>query len=173
MSKTNDQSLLDALLDSWDKNNTILLNLLRVMPDGGLETRAVADGPSVSEMFTHMHYARVVLVSEDTPEFAGDLPQQEWMNERDPDRIAQLLGESAKLVNDAVRSRVESKRDMDRHYDHPILMLQHLIWHEGYHHGQIKLALKLSGRSIPDKDAGPETWWVWMRKTGSKTPYED
>jgi DinB family len=26
--------------------------------------------------------------------------------------------------------------------------LQHMIWHEGYHHGQIKLALKLAGRPI-------------------------
>jgi hypothetical protein len=43
---------------------------------------------------------------------------------------------------------------MDRHYDHPILMLQHMIWHEGYHHGQIKLALKLAGRAISDKQAG-------------------
>jgi len=29
MSDAPDQRLLDALLDSWDRNNTILLNLLR------------------------------------------------------------------------------------------------------------------------------------------------
>jgi methionine salvage enolase-phosphatase E1 len=54
---------------------------------------------------------------------------------------------------------------MDLHYDHPILLLQHMIWHEGYHHGQIKLTLKMAGRPISDKEAGPVTWWVWMRKT--------
>jgi uncharacterized damage-inducible protein DinB len=53
---------------------------------------------------------------------------------------------------------------MDRHYDHPILMLQHLIWHEGYHHGQIKLTLKLAGRAIPDDEAGTGTWDIWMEK---------
>jgi uncharacterized damage-inducible protein DinB len=42
--------------------------------------------------------------------------------------------------------------------------LQHMIWHEGYHHGQIKLALKLAGRAIGDEEAGPVTWGVWMRK---------
>jgi hypothetical protein len=47
--------------------------------------------------------------------------------ERDPERIAQILNHSAKAVRDAVKSRVESDRDMDLHYDHPILMLQHLI----------------------------------------------
>jgi uncharacterized damage-inducible protein DinB len=53
---------------------------------------------------------------------------------------------------------------MDLHYDHPILLLQHMLWHEGYHHGQIKLALKMAGRPFPDDEAGPVTWGVWMRK---------
>jgi uncharacterized damage-inducible protein DinB len=157
-------SLLEAVLDSWDRNNAILANLLRAVPEGGLAVRAMEGGPSVAEMFTHMHYARVVLVSEDAPEFAAKLPEKEWAGERDPERIAQMLNESAKAVRDAVQSRVEAGRDMDRHYDHPILMLQHLIWHEGYHHGQIKLALKMAGRPISDKEAGPVTWWVWMHK---------
>jgi uncharacterized damage-inducible protein DinB len=52
---------------------------------------------------------------------------------------------------------------MDVHYDHSALP-QHMLWHEGYHHGQIKLALKLAGRPIIDKVAGPVTWGVWMRK---------
>ena len=39
------------------------------------------------------------------------------------------------------------------HYDHPILMLQQMIWHEGYHHGQIKLVLKMGGHAISDEEA--------------------
>ena len=53
-----------------------------------------------------------------------------------------MLTDSAKTLRDAVESRIEAGRAMELHYDHPILMLQHMIWHEGYHHGQIKLALK-------------------------------
>jgi uncharacterized damage-inducible protein DinB len=53
---------------------------------------------------------------------------------------------------------------MNLHYDHPILLLQHMLWHEGYHHDQIKLALKLAGHPLTDKEAGPVTWGVWMRK---------
>ena len=41
MARTHDQSLLEALLDSWDRNNTILLNLLRALPEGGLEARVM------------------------------------------------------------------------------------------------------------------------------------
>jgi uncharacterized damage-inducible protein DinB len=157
--------LLEVLFDSWDRNNTILLNLLRVLPEEGLEVRAMEGSPSVAEMFTHIHYVRLVFVSEDAPEFARNLPEKEWLREREPGRIAQMLNDSAKVVRDAVKSRVETGNAMNLHYDHPILFLQHMIWHEGYHHGQIKLALKLAGRPVTDKEAGPGTWGIWMRKT--------
>ena len=75
--------------------------------------------------------------------------------------IAQMLTDSATAVRDAVKGRVLAGRDMDLNYDHPVLMLQLLLWHEGYHHGQIKLALKLAGRPISNDEAGPFTWDVW------------
>jgi uncharacterized damage-inducible protein DinB len=159
-----DQRLLEALLDSWDRNNTILVSLLCALPEGALEARAMEGSPSIAQLFTHIHFVRLVFVFEDAPEFARDLPKQEWTAEHDPGRIAQMLNDSAKTVRDAVKSRVEARRDMNFHYDHPILLLQHMIWHEGYHHGQIKLALKLAGRPMSDEEAGPVSWDVWMRK---------
>lgn len=164
MSDASDHRVLEALLDSWDRNNTILTNLLRALPEGGLETR-LAGGPSAAELFTHIHFVRLVFIAEDAPEFARDLPKEEWVDERDPDRIAAMLNDSARAVREAVKGRVEAGRDMDLHYDHPILMLQHMVWHEGYHHGQIKLALKAAGRPLTDEEAGPVTWDVWMQKT--------
>jgi uncharacterized damage-inducible protein DinB len=159
-----DASLLEALLDSWDRNNIIVVNLLRAVPEDKLDTRAIANGPSITELFAHIHYVRLVFVMEDAPEFAKPMPKEEWAEERDRNRMAQLLNESAKTVRDAVKSRVEAGRAMDLHYDHPILLLQHMIWHEGYHHGQIKLALKLAGHPITDEQAGPISWSIWMNK---------
>jgi uncharacterized damage-inducible protein DinB len=163
-----DKNLLEALLDSWDSNNTILVNLVRVLPQGALQVRAMDGSPSVAEMLTHMYYVRLVLVSEDAPEFAPnlakELPREEWAAEHDPNRIAQMLNDSAKVVRDAAKSKLESGCAMNVHYDHPVLFLQHLIWHEGYHHGQIKLALKLAGKAVDDAIAGPVTWHVWFDK---------
>jgi uncharacterized damage-inducible protein DinB len=164
MSDAPDQRLLEALLDSWDRNNAIMVNLLRALPEGGLEVRAMEGSPTIAELFTHIHFVRLVFVLEDAPEFARNLPGEEWVVERDAGRIARMLNESAKTVRDAVKSRVEAGREMNLHYDHPILLLQHMLWHEGYHHGQMKLALKVAGRPLSDKDAGPITWGVWMRK---------
>ncbi|MGM9320139.1 hypothetical protein [Deinococcus aquaticus] len=45
-----------------------------------------------------------------------------------------------------------------------VRIIQHLIWHEGYHHGQIKLALQAAGLPLADEVAGPLTWGVWMRR---------
>jgi uncharacterized damage-inducible protein DinB len=162
------QNLLEAVLDSWDRNNTILVNLLRTLPPDGLEARLMMAGsPSVARMFTHIHFVRLVFVAEDAPEAAVELPGEEWREERDPERIAEWLNDSARVVRNAVRGRLEAGHDMEIHYDHPILFLQHMIWHEGYHHGQIKLALKAKGLAIGDDEAGPVTWGVWMRKTSA------
>ena len=115
-------------------------------------------------MFTHIHFVRLVFVLEDAPEFASGLPKEEWAEERNVAHIAQMLEESAQTVRDAVKGRLETDQAMNSHYDHPILFLQHMIWHEGYHHGQIKLALKLAGSQIPDGAIGAGTWGIWMKK---------
>lgn len=164
-----DQSLLEAVLDSWDRNNQMMINLCRALPPGGLQARAVAGSPTVAELYTHIHYVRMVFTSEDAPEFAREVPKKEWIDELDPERIVRMLEESAPVVREAVKGRLEAGRDMDRHYDHPILFLQHMLWHEGYHHGQIKLALKAMGSPLADETAGPVTWALLTRKTRAKS----
>ena len=156
--------LLEALLDSWDRNNTIMLNLLRAIPEGGLDAKATASGPTVAQQFMHVHHERLVSVSEEAPEFSRPVPKHEWAADRDRERIADLLSDSATAVRDAVRGRLLAGRDLDLHYDHPVLLLQMLLWHEGYHHGQIKLALKIAGFPIGDDEAGPLTWDVWRKR---------
>lgn len=37
--------LLEALLDSWQRNNTILVNLLRLVPDVAMDARPTAGAP--------------------------------------------------------------------------------------------------------------------------------
>jgi uncharacterized damage-inducible protein DinB len=156
--------VLDALLDSWDRNNTILKNLVLALPDGALGLRATSTSQTIGGLVAHMHYCRLIFVKEDAPESAIAIPQGEWRSERDPRRMAAWLDESAAVVKDAVKRRLASGKPMDTHYDHPILLLQHMIWHEGYHHGQIKLTLKQAGQAFDDEEIGPVTWDVWMDK---------
>ena len=172
MSNAFQHGLLEALLNSWDRNNTILVNLLHALPEGGLDARAMEGSPSIAALFAHIRYVRLCTVAENALEFAKDPPElvlrddEEWVVERDPELIAQRLEYSAEVVRDAVKHYVEaglSMTGMYTSYDHPILLLQHMLWHEGYHLGQMKLALKLTGRSMPDQQAGPLTWGVWWQ----------
>lgn len=157
-------ALLDTLLDTWDRSNTILVNLLRSIPEGGLQARALPSSPTVAEMFTHMHHERMISVAEEAPAFAGEVPAGEWVVDLDAGHIEALLTASARIVRAAVQGKVELGEAMELHYDHPILLLQLLMFHEAYHHGQIKLALKAAGLPISDDLAGPLTWDVWRRK---------
>lgn len=159
--------MIEVLLDSWDRNNTITVNLLRAVPDDAMDLRPMVGSPSIAQLFTHLHYVRLIFVAEDAPEFGTDVTHGEWQAERDRAKLAQMLNDSAKVVRDAVAGRLASARPMDRHFDHPILMLQHLLWHDAYHHGQIKLTLKMAGRAFDDEVIGPLTWDVWMKKTGA------
>jgi hypothetical protein len=40
-----------------------------------------------------------------------------------------------------------------------------MVWHEGYHHGQIEVALEVVGLLMSDDEAGPRTRNVWMVET--------
>lgn len=166
-------NLLEALLDSWNRNNTILLNLLRAFPEGALEARAMEGSPSIAVQLSHIHSTRLFFVTQTAPEFAKDLTQlfrQEGENrlaERNLERIAAGLEASAKAVAEAVRRAVETGQDLkgtNVAYDHPVLLLQHLLWHEGYHVGQMMLGLKAMGQPMSEEQTEPAIWGVWRRE---------
>jgi hypothetical protein len=80
MTNGSEQRLLEALLDSWDRNNTILVNLLRAIPQDGLDVKAMGGSPAVAQLFTHIHYVRLVFISEDAPEYSRSLPKEEGLS---------------------------------------------------------------------------------------------
>jgi uncharacterized damage-inducible protein DinB len=156
--------MIAPLLDAWDRNNTITINLLRAIASEDLDLRPIDSSPSIAQLFAHLHYVRMIFVVENVPQIIVGMRKDEWRAERDPTRLEQMLLESAQVVRDAVTASFTSGRAMERHFDHPGLMIQHLIWHDAYHHGQIKLTLKLAGRPLPDDAIGRGTWGVWINK---------
>jgi uncharacterized damage-inducible protein DinB len=166
MTKTQDQSVLEALF----RNNSILLDLLRALPEGGLEAKAMEGSPTIAVQFSHSHSTRLFFINQTAPEFSKDLVElfrqdgENRLAERNLERIAAGLEASAKAVRDAVQNRTETGHDMkgtNVAYDHPILLLQHLLWHEGYHVGQMMLGLKAMGCPMADQEAEPLICNVW------------
>lgn len=143
--------------------------LLSAFPEDRLGAKATESSPTVAQQFAHFHHERLVSVFENAPEVALPIPEQEWADDRNIARLVGMLEDSAKVVRDAVEGRLLSGRDLELDYDHPVLLLQLLLWHEAYHHGQIKLALKLSGCPIRDEEARPVTWDVWRNRKGANS----
>lgn len=170
MPETQNQGVLEALLDAWNRNNTIMTGFLRALPEGGLDARATQDSPTIAELFAHVRFIRICTVYENDAEFARSHPDTalsddvEWLAEPDPERALQMLSDSAKAVREAVKNSVEAGQTVTGRYPNPILLLQHLLWHEAYHLGQMKLALKVVGIPMSDEQAGPITWGVWWAK---------
>ncbi len=161
MSRELDAPVLAAVLDGWDRHNRVLMNLAGVISERGFAARALPGSPSVGEMFTHMHHERMVSVAEEVPEHTGRMPEGEWVEVAGADEVLGMLEESGRVVRAAVEGRVTAGRPLDLHFAHPVVLIQFLIFHEGYHHGQIKLALKAGGMPISDEVAGPLAWDVW------------
>jgi uncharacterized damage-inducible protein DinB len=84
--------------------------------------------------------------------------------EFDKERVVEALNASAKAIGQAVKNRLETGQAMkgkNATYDHPILLLQHMLWHEGYHFGQMKLALKTIGFVMSDEEEEKNIWGLW------------
>lgn len=102
--------LLTAVLVDWDRHNELLVNLLRAIPADALGARVTEGSPTVSSMFSHMHHERLCSVLENVPETGAPKPEGEWRDERDIERLASQLVDSAAWVRDAVARRVEEGR---------------------------------------------------------------
>jgi len=133
--------LLDPLLDSWDRNNRITVNLLRAIPVEGLAVRSTPGGHTIAQLFMHLAYNRLAFIEENVPESGVKATAEEWVDENDHGKIERFLDDTSQKVREVARKQLETGTPMAMHYDHPLLFLQHMIWHDGYHHGQIKLAL--------------------------------
>jgi uncharacterized damage-inducible protein DinB len=157
-------SVLDAILTAWDRHQATILGLLSVIPPDGLGARALDSSPTVAAMFAHMHYERMVSVRENAPEWAGTIPPTQWNPDAGAEQLLSMLEESGQRVRQAVQARIEADRPLDQDFPHPLQLLQFLIFHESYHHGQIKLALKAAGHPLDDEVIGPLTWDVWRAR---------
>ncbi len=163
-------ALLEALLDSYTRNNIILLNLLKALPQGTMDAKALSGSATIAVQFSHIHQTRLFWLEQVAPKFSEGLSSlfQEQDDARVPEydlqKIATALDDSAKAVNNAVKKHIETNSPMKGEhasYDHPILFLQHMLWHEGYHVGQIKLALKAEGHILSDEQEEKTIWSLW------------
>lgn len=117
------------------------------------------------EQLAHIHLVRRYWLSQFDPDRVKELGssyRQQWSDPIDDlDTLRQLLEESARAVREAVAEAIKKGMVQVMAYDNPVLFLQHMVWHEGWHVGLIFLGLRLAGEEPPEEWEEKHVWGEW------------
>lgn len=121
----------------------------------------------------HMHNTRKFWLKMVAPGRAAPLGRSYADDQGTPiadlEAIKTFLKESGEAVRETVRQGIESGgaplEGEHARYDNPVLLLQHMIWHDGWHVGLIFLALRLNGQEPPEEWEEPNVWGQWRTET--------
>lgn len=155
------------LLDSWDRQAKIIRDLAEKVHPSLLQVKPSEDGMSILEQFCHIHNTRKFWMSRFSPghlEGVGKSYQQigdEWVPLDDFEEVKLLLDQSAAMVRNAVGEALANGAGQLGNYENPVLYLQHMVWHEGWHAGLVMLALRLAGQEPSEDWEDQHLWQPW------------
>ena len=159
---------IEALLESWDRQCRILDNVASVLTPELLQAKPDPDGWTVAFHLSHIHTTRRYwhmhadgLEAPVGPSLFTVVSDDEWIPSNDLAEIRARLAESGRLVRRWIAEKLEAGAQQCGNYDHPVLYLQHMVWHEGWHTGLIFLALRLAGAEPTDEWESQNVWDLW------------
>lgn len=162
----------EALLDSWDRQGRIVTAVASLVDEANRHVKPSADGMTLDGQLAHMHSVRKYFLSQVAPEHAAGLTSAYADDQgtplKDLDAIKACLKASEAAVRDAVRDGMQKGGPMaggNVVYDNPVLFLQHMVWHDGWHVGLIFLALRLNGQEPPEEWEEPNVWGLWRTES--------
>lgn len=154
-----------ALLDSWDRQCRIVDAVASRVDENNRKAKPSEDGWPLDHQLAHIHLVRHFWLSKVAPERANALEDSfvdGWTTPIDDlPKIKALLKTSAAAVRGAVEELIKKGMEPVGGYDNPVLFLQHMIWHEGWHVGLIFLALRLAGQEPGEEWEEANVWGEW------------
>ncbi len=164
--------LAETLLESWDRQCKIVNAVATLIDEDNRHAQPSEDGWGLDQHLSHMHGVRRFFLSQVAPEHSAGLTSasQDSLGTplEDLDAIKACLVASEKAVRDAVKVALAKGGPMagaNVTYDNPVLFLQHMVWHDGWHIGLIFLALRLNGQEPPEEWEEPNVWGQWRTET--------
>lgn len=165
--------LAAQLLDSWDRQCRIVDSVATLIDEGNRHVTPSEDGWSLDRQLSHMHGVRRFFLSQVAPEHAAKLTSASKDDQGTPlddlEAIKACLKASAKAVRDAVEEGLKNGGGpmTSEHvtYDNPVVLMQHMVWHDGWHVGLIFLALRLNGQEPQEEWEEPNVWGLWRTET--------
>ena len=163
MARTAD-SVAEQVLDTWRRNNDILLHLLAGIPKHGFEALpAGSRGRTVALQFAHLDKVRRGWLQYHLTGKQDRLPRADKENPPSPAQLKKALKESGKAVEDYLARALRGEEKTRMFGGQPVRWMAYLIAHEAHHRGNMLLALKQSGQRVPDKVALEGLWMAWMK----------
>lgn len=157
--------LAESLLDSWDRQCRIVSAMASLVTEANRNLKPSNDGMPLDHQLAHIHKVRLFFLSNVAPDHAGQIGDSYtdgWTTPiPDLGQIKSLLGESAVAVREAVQLALRNSVEKFGWYDNPVLFLQHMVWHEGWHVGLMMLALRLGGQEPPQEWEEANVWDEW------------
>lgn len=160
------------LLDSWDRQCEILDNVASLITEENKRLKPSLDGSSLDRQLAHIHNVRGFFVSQVAPSVATDLPRFDVDDQGEVTASLSEIRDALAKSQTAVKAAVELGLDAggplaggNVTYDNPVLLMQHLVWHEGWHVGLIFLALRLGGQEPTEEWEEPNVWGKWRTET--------
>lgn len=166
-------NIAEALLDSWDRQCRIVTSVATLINEENRHVKPSEDGMGLDGQLAHMHSVRKFFLSQVAPEQAASLitaySDDQGTPLADLDAIKACLTASGDAVRAAVKEGLENgcAPMSSEHvtYDNPVLLMQHMVWHDGWHTGLIFLALRLNGQEPQEEWEEPNVWGLWRTET--------
>lgn len=152
--------MADPLLETWQINARVVLYVLDAMDEAVFSLPAAAKGRSAPQMFAHIHDVRVMWLASGKalPDGIAKLGKQDRY---DRETLRAALESSGQGIETMVASALETGKRVPGFKPHTPAFVGYLISHEGYHLGEIGVALREAGFPLDRKTAfGMWDWGV-------------
>ena len=158
--------MIDQLLDSWDRQASMVGSVAELVTEDNRGFKPNAACMPLDQQLCHIHEVRywwLGAVSKEHQARLGDVYKEvegKHVPLEDLDEIRSQLAVSVKAVRDAAETGLNQGGRFGP-YDNALLFIQHMLWHEGYHVGQIYTALMAAGLAPDDMWEEKHIWELW------------
>lgn len=154
-------------LESYRRQAEMVNCIAQLVTETNRKTKTDPEGWSLDFHLAHIHEVRYWWTKSIRPEAVevfGDVFVGDWPDMSPIDDLAEIrnqLSISGDVVLSLTKDLLDAGVEKIGGYDHPVLYLQHMLWHEGYHFGLINLGLRLAGEEPSDEWSEKHVWEKW------------